>query len=147
MTDLVTVADAGHVRTITLNRPDKKNALSTDLAWAVVGAVDEAAAIDNVRVIAITGSGDSFCGALTGSPPQARPRPASPPSPSPASSGVVCRPPDSPSRSTLATVASASVWKPASPGSRRSSRPCPRSPYSARGSPGPRWRGRFAGWA
>lgn len=64
MTDLVTVADAGHVRTITLNRPDKKNALSTDLAWAVIGAVEDAAAIDDIRVIALTGSGDSFCAGL-----------------------------------------------------------------------------------
>ena len=31
--------------------------VSTELAWAVIGAVDEAAGIDNVRVIAITGSG------------------------------------------------------------------------------------------
>jgi 2-(1,2-epoxy-1,2-dihydrophenyl)acetyl-CoA isomerase len=64
MTDLVKVSDVGHVRTITLNRPDKKNALSTELAWAVIGAVDEAAGVDNVRVIAITGSGDSFCAGL-----------------------------------------------------------------------------------
>ena len=64
MTELVKIADVGHVRTITLNRPDKKNALSTELAWAVIGAVDEAAGIDNVRVIAITGSGDSFCAGL-----------------------------------------------------------------------------------
>jgi 2-(1,2-epoxy-1,2-dihydrophenyl)acetyl-CoA isomerase len=64
MTELVKIADVGHVRTITLNRPDKKNALSTELAWAVIGAVDQAAGIDNVRVIAITGSGDSFCAGL-----------------------------------------------------------------------------------
>jgi len=64
MTELVKIADVGHVRTITLNRPGKKNALSTELAWAVIGAVDEAAGIDNVRVIAITGSGDSFCAGL-----------------------------------------------------------------------------------
>ena len=64
MTEFVKIADVGHVRTITLNRPDKKNALSTELAWAVIGAVDEAAGIDNVRVIAITGSGDSFCAGL-----------------------------------------------------------------------------------
>jgi 2-(1,2-epoxy-1,2-dihydrophenyl)acetyl-CoA isomerase len=61
MTELVKVADAGHVRTITLNRPEKKNALSNELAWGVVGAVEDAARDDNVWVVALTGSGDSFC--------------------------------------------------------------------------------------
>ena len=64
MTELVKVADIGHVRTITLNRPEKKNAISQELAWAVIGAVDAAAADDNVWVVAITGSGDSFCAGL-----------------------------------------------------------------------------------
>jgi 2-(1,2-epoxy-1,2-dihydrophenyl)acetyl-CoA isomerase len=64
MTDLVKVADAGHVRTITLNRAEKKNALSQELAWAVIGAVEAAALDDNVWVVAITGSGDAFCAGL-----------------------------------------------------------------------------------
>jgi len=64
MTDVVKVADLGHVRTITLNRPDKKNAISTALAWGVIAAVDEAARTDDVWVVAITGSGDSFCAGL-----------------------------------------------------------------------------------
>jgi 2-(1,2-epoxy-1,2-dihydrophenyl)acetyl-CoA isomerase len=64
MSDLVKVSDQGHVRTITLNRPEKKNALSTALAWAIVGAVDDAAKDDNVWVVAITGSGDAFCAGL-----------------------------------------------------------------------------------
>ena len=58
MSALVTTADAGHVRTITLNRPEKKNALSQSLAWGVVEAIDAAAHDDNVWVVAITGSGD-----------------------------------------------------------------------------------------
>jgi 2-(1,2-epoxy-1,2-dihydrophenyl)acetyl-CoA isomerase len=64
MTDVVKVADAGHVRTITLNRPEKKNALSNALAWGVIAAIEAAAAIDDVWVIAITGAGDSFCAGL-----------------------------------------------------------------------------------
>jgi 2-(1,2-epoxy-1,2-dihydrophenyl)acetyl-CoA isomerase len=64
MSDVVKVADAGHVRTITLNRPDKKNALSQQLAWGVVEAVDAAAKDDNVWVVAVTGSGDAFCAGL-----------------------------------------------------------------------------------
>jgi 2-(1,2-epoxy-1,2-dihydrophenyl)acetyl-CoA isomerase len=64
MTDIVNVEDKGHVRTITLNRPDKKNALSNALAWGVIAAVEEAAKIDNVWVVALTGTGDSFCAGL-----------------------------------------------------------------------------------
>ena len=36
MIDIVKIADVGHVRTITLNRPEKKNALSDALAWGVL---------------------------------------------------------------------------------------------------------------
>ena len=64
MSDLVRVSDAGHVRTIALNRADKKNALSDALAWAVVNAIDEAAKDDNVWVVAVTGTGDAFCAGL-----------------------------------------------------------------------------------
>ena len=70
MAALVTTSDAGHVRTITLNRPEKKNALSQELAWGVIAAVEEAANDDNVWVVALTGSGDAFCAGLdlSGSP-------------------------------------------------------------------------------
>src|SRR5580692_872460 len=64
MGNIIDVSDVGHVRTIRLNRPEKKNALSDALAWGVVAAVDEAARTDSVWVIAITGSGDSFCAGL-----------------------------------------------------------------------------------
>ena len=64
MTDVVKVTDAGHVRTIRLNRPERKNALSDELAWGVVAAVEEAASVDDVWVIAITGTGDAFCAGL-----------------------------------------------------------------------------------
>ncbi len=71
MTDIVTIANTDHVRTITLNRPEKKNALSQHLAWAIIAAIDEAAKDDNVWVIALTGNGDTFCAGLdlSGSPP------------------------------------------------------------------------------
>ncbi|HEY8002907.1 MAG TPA: enoyl-CoA hydratase/isomerase family protein [Phenylobacterium sp.] len=68
MGKLVKVSDEGRVRTITLDRADKKNALSQELAWGVVEAVDAAAADDKVWVVAITGSGDAFCAGLDLSP-------------------------------------------------------------------------------
>lgn len=64
MSDVIQTRDDGHVRTIILNRPEKKNALSDALAWGVIAAVEEAANDDNVWVIAITGSGDAFCAGL-----------------------------------------------------------------------------------
>ena len=78
MSELVKTADVGHVRTVTLNRPEKKNALSTQLAWGVVEAIDAAARDDNVWVIALTGSGDSFCAGLDLSPSGEPYHPASP---------------------------------------------------------------------
>jgi 2-(1,2-epoxy-1,2-dihydrophenyl)acetyl-CoA isomerase len=68
MSKLVEVTDKGHVRTIRLNRPEKKNALPQALAWGVVEAVDRAAVEDDVWVVAITGSGDAFCAGLDLSP-------------------------------------------------------------------------------
>ena len=35
---VVLVSDEGHVRTIRLNRPEVKNAVSQELAWGVIGA-------------------------------------------------------------------------------------------------------------
>ncbi len=64
MSDVIKVSDHGHVRTIVLNRPEKKNALSNALAWSVVAAIEDAAKDDTVWVVALTGSGDSFCAGL-----------------------------------------------------------------------------------
>lgn len=52
------------VRVIRLNRPERKNALTAELGWAVVRAVHQADADDDVRVIAITGNGYAFCSGL-----------------------------------------------------------------------------------
>jgi 2-(1,2-epoxy-1,2-dihydrophenyl)acetyl-CoA isomerase len=63
MANLVTDT-VGHVRILRLDRPDRKNALTTSLGWSVVRGVAEAQADDEVRVIAITGNGDAFCSGL-----------------------------------------------------------------------------------
>jgi enoyl-CoA hydratase/carnithine racemase len=64
MTDVLEITDEGRVRTLRLRRPEKKNALSGELAWAIVVAAEEAARDDDVWVLAITGSGDAFCSGL-----------------------------------------------------------------------------------
>ncbi len=49
------------VRILTLNRPEKKNALSGALVEALVAAFEAAAVDDDVRVVGLTGAGDAFC--------------------------------------------------------------------------------------
>ncbi|MCM0000349.1 MAG: enoyl-CoA hydratase-related protein [Erythrobacter sp.] len=63
------VTSRGHVRVLTLARPEKRNALSDRLAWAIIDALEEAARDDHVRVVAIKGSHGAFCAGvdLTGS--------------------------------------------------------------------------------
>src|SRR4051812_19920959 len=46
---------------LTLNRPDKLNAISAELRDDLTAAIAEAAADDRVRVIAIAGAGRAFC--------------------------------------------------------------------------------------
>lgn len=53
-----------HVRYLRLNRPEQKNALNANLGWAIVNAVHDAHADDDVRVIAITGEGRAFSSGL-----------------------------------------------------------------------------------
>ncbi len=58
MTDAaVLVADQGAVRTITVNRPDKLNALNAATLDALHAAFDAAAAEPGVRVVVLTGAG------------------------------------------------------------------------------------------
>src|SRR5690606_9481138 len=57
----------GHVLTLTMNRPDKHNALNTALTDALLQALRAAAGNPEVRAIVLTGAGRSFCaGADTG---------------------------------------------------------------------------------
>ncbi len=52
------------VCTLTLNRPDRLNALTTALAEAIQAEIAKAAADDAVRVIVLTGAGRGFCAGL-----------------------------------------------------------------------------------
>ena len=50
-----------HIAIIKLNRPEKKNAISRDLYWALDAAWQKAKADDDVWSIILTGSADAFC--------------------------------------------------------------------------------------
>jgi len=66
---LLVATSASGVRTITLNRPDRLNAVNPRLADELPRAVDEAAHEDAVRVVVITGAGRGFCSGLDLSEP------------------------------------------------------------------------------
>lgn len=61
MADTVLYEAADGLATITLNRPDAMNALSTEAKGALRDAVVRAADDDSVRAVLITGTGRAFC--------------------------------------------------------------------------------------
>jgi len=69
---LIETSDDG-VRTITLDRADKLNAVNGALAASLSSAVAHAAAEDAVRVVVITGAGRAFCAGLDLSEPPSLP--------------------------------------------------------------------------
>src|SRR5271165_5859605 len=52
---------SGGILTITLNRPDRLNAFTLDMASELIEAFDQADADDTVRAIIVTGAGRAFC--------------------------------------------------------------------------------------
>jgi 2-(1,2-epoxy-1,2-dihydrophenyl)acetyl-CoA isomerase len=59
--DLVGVEVANGIGTVTLNRPEKLNALTRELCAALLAALRSLAARDDVRVLILTGAGRAFC--------------------------------------------------------------------------------------
>ena len=61
MSDQVLVADDGGVRTIRLNRPEKKNALTQPMYEVMTRSLREAAASEAIRAIVLAGAPGAFC--------------------------------------------------------------------------------------
>jgi trans-feruloyl-CoA hydratase/vanillin synthase len=57
----ITLEVADKVATITLNRPEKRNAMSLAMTREMPHVLEELRYRDDVRVLVITGAGDSFC--------------------------------------------------------------------------------------
>jgi len=61
MSDAVLVERDGGVVTLTLNRPDVRNAMTVELTDAFTEAVDALRGDPGVRVVVLTGAGKAFC--------------------------------------------------------------------------------------
>ncbi len=61
MSDLVTTTVKDGILTLRMNRPAKKNALNLEMYEALGQALEDADKNPDVRVVVITGVGDSFC--------------------------------------------------------------------------------------
>ena len=57
----IIISSEGGVTTITLNRPEKRNAMSPELMEEFAKALDKLAKDDGTRTVVITGAGEAFC--------------------------------------------------------------------------------------
>jgi methylglutaconyl-CoA hydratase len=60
----VFVGDEGSVRTITLNRPERRNAMTPLMQTELVQALQAANDADGCRVVVLRGAGETFCSGL-----------------------------------------------------------------------------------
>lgn len=61
MTDHVIISDDGPIRTVRLNRPAKKNALTDAMYETLANALDNAAVAKNIRCVVVAGGPTAFC--------------------------------------------------------------------------------------
>jgi methylglutaconyl-CoA hydratase len=59
----ILVAEYSSVRKITLNRPERRNAMTPEMQMELIAAMEEAAASD-CRVVVLAGAGEAFCSGL-----------------------------------------------------------------------------------
>jgi len=62
--ETILVAEESGVRTITLNRPQRRNAMTPQMQNELLAAIDEAAAAKSCRVVVLAGAGEAFCAGL-----------------------------------------------------------------------------------
>ena len=59
--ETLTCEEQNQVATVTLNRPDKRNALSRQLREEIVTCLNTLEKIEEIKAIVLTGAGASFC--------------------------------------------------------------------------------------
>lgn len=75
MSDVLLTSDHNGVRTLTLNRPERKNAINAQLWEELADALRIAARDTELRALVLTGAGGAFCsGADIGTPEDIHPR-------------------------------------------------------------------------
>ncbi|WP_423197203.1 MULTISPECIES: enoyl-CoA hydratase/isomerase family protein [unclassified Cupriavidus] len=58
---LISLEDRAGIAVLTLNRPDKRNAISDDMRTELIAALERVTADRTVRALVLTGSGKGFC--------------------------------------------------------------------------------------
>ncbi len=64
MSDRVTITEQGQVATVTLSRPDKRNALDLAMIEGIVAAAESLKDRRDIRAVVLTGAGEAFCAGL-----------------------------------------------------------------------------------
>ncbi|MEL0038588.1 MAG: crotonase/enoyl-CoA hydratase family protein [Halieaceae bacterium] len=64
MTDAVSTSVTNGVMTITMNRPEAKNAVNLAMAQGIAAAIDELDSNDDIRVGILTGANQTFCSGM-----------------------------------------------------------------------------------
>lgn len=64
MTEAVLTESSAGIVTVTLNRPDKRNAIDGAIIDGLLGALEAIRADSSARVVVLAGAGDSFCAGL-----------------------------------------------------------------------------------
>ena len=64
MADSLVVENDGRLRVLRLNRPERKNALNSELFGALVDAIRDASHDEDVWALGLTGNGGAFCSGL-----------------------------------------------------------------------------------
>ncbi|HEX6319736.1 MAG TPA: enoyl-CoA hydratase/isomerase family protein, partial [Burkholderiales bacterium] len=60
-TTFLRVEDHGAVRILTMNRPEKRNALNSELTEALLASLHEADKDESIGCVVLTGAGQGFC--------------------------------------------------------------------------------------
>ena len=61
MNDVLLMDDRGAVRILTMNRPEKRNALNTELTRTLLDGLRAADAAESIACVVLTGAGQGFC--------------------------------------------------------------------------------------